>query len=238
MMQAGLHYVAADDIGTALAESGEALLGYLGFGEPDPDHRVGNVPFAWVDLPTVGAGRMFELWASQSPVRTELPGRIRIARNDQVLFGCLQFDEGTRADYDALTYSNYCLIFDCIDDLGYPNLIRTWHYVPEIHLDSAAWNATSASRLDVTKPLSPKAAPSVATRRRQAPLESVRATPSSAFSPPADSERRSKIRAKSAPIPTPLNTDPGDLRFPARCSPPGTTRHSSTCRAPPASSGT
>ena len=135
LTRAGLHYVAADDIGAALAESAGALLGYLGFGEPDLNHRVGNVPFAWVDLPTVGAGRVFELWASQSPVRTELPGRIRVARNDQVLFGCLQFEEGTQANYDALTYSNYCLIFDCIDDLGYPNLIRTWHYVPEIHLD-------------------------------------------------------------------------------------------------------
>jgi hypothetical protein len=69
LTRAGLHYVAADDIGTALAESGGAPPGYLGFGEPDPDHRVGNVPFAWVDLPTVGAGRMFELWAGQSPVR-------------------------------------------------------------------------------------------------------------------------------------------------------------------------
>jgi chorismate lyase/3-hydroxybenzoate synthase len=114
------------------------VLGYLGFGEPDPDHHhhhAGNVPFAWVDMPTVGVGRVFELWASQAPVRTELPGRIRVARNDQVLFGCLQIDEGTPADYDTLIYSNYCLIFDCIDDLGYPNLIRAWHYVPDIHLD-------------------------------------------------------------------------------------------------------
>jgi hypothetical protein len=36
------------------------MLGYLGFGELDPNHRVGNVPLAWVDLPTVGAGRVFE----------------------------------------------------------------------------------------------------------------------------------------------------------------------------------
>ena len=133
----GLHYVAENEIGAALADSAGAVLGYLGFGEPDPDHHhhAGNVPFAWVDMPTVGVGRVFELWASQAPVRTELPGRIRVARNDQVLFGCLQIDEGTPADYDTLIYSNYCLIFDCIDDLGYPNLIRVWHYVPDIHLD-------------------------------------------------------------------------------------------------------
>jgi hypothetical protein len=121
---AGLHYVAENEIGAALAESAGAVLGYLGFGEPDPDHHAGDVPFAWVDMPAVGVGRVFELWASQTPVRTEVPGRIRVARTDQVLFGCLQFDEGTQANYDTLIYRNYCLIFDCIDDLGYPNLIR------------------------------------------------------------------------------------------------------------------
>lgn len=132
---AGLHYVAGNEIGAALAESAGAVLGYFGFGEPDPEHHAGDVPFAWVDMPAVGVGRVFELWASQTPVRTEVPGRIRVARTDQVLFGCLQIDEDTRADYDTLIYRNYCLIFDCIDDLGYPNLIRAWHYVPDIHLD-------------------------------------------------------------------------------------------------------
>lgn len=132
---AGLHYVAGNEIGAALAESAGAVLGYFGFGEPDSEHHAGDVPFAWVDMPAVGVGRVFELWASQTPVRTEVPGRIRVARTDQVLFGCLQIDEDTRADYDTLIYRNYCLIFDCIDDLGYPNLIRAWHYVPDIHLD-------------------------------------------------------------------------------------------------------
>lgn len=132
---AGLHYVAANEIGVALAESAGAVLGYLGFGEPDPDHHAGNVPFAWVDMPAVGARRVFELWASQAPARTEVAGRIRVAHNDQALFGCLQIDEGTQTDYDVLIYRNYCLIFDCVDDLGYPNLLRAWHYVPDIHLD-------------------------------------------------------------------------------------------------------
>ena len=132
---AGLHYVAANEIGAALAESGASVLGYLGFGEPDPNHHAGNVPFAWVDMPAVGAGRVFELWASPAPVRSELRDTIRIARNDQVLFGCLQIDEGAQGDYDTLIYRNYCLIFDCIDDLGYPHLLRAWHYVPDIHLD-------------------------------------------------------------------------------------------------------
>lgn len=135
LTRAGLHYVGADDIGIALAESAGAVLGYLGFGERDADHHAGSVPFAWVDMPAVGAGRVFELWASQTPVHTEMTGGIRVARNDQVLFGCLKIDEGTQTDYEMLIFGNYCQIFDCIDDLGYPNLMRAWHYVPEIHLD-------------------------------------------------------------------------------------------------------
>jgi len=132
---AGLHYVAADEIGSALEEFSGAVLGYIGFGEPDPNHHAGNIPFAWVDLPTVGAGRAFELWTSHATVRTELADRIRVARNDHVLFGCLQIDEDTQADYDTLIYRNYCLLFDYIDDLGYPHQLRAWHYVPDIHLD-------------------------------------------------------------------------------------------------------
>ncbi len=112
LTRAGLRYVAADDIGAALADSAGAVLGYVGFGNPDPDHQAGKVPFAWVDMPTVGVDRAFELWTSQAPVRTELPSRIRVARDDQVLFGCLQIDEGADADYDTLIYSNYCLIFE------------------------------------------------------------------------------------------------------------------------------
>lgn len=95
LTRAGLHYVAANEIDAALAESDRAVLGYLGFGEPDPDHHAGNVPFAWVDMPTVGVGRVFELWASQALVRTEVPDRIRVARTDQVLFGCLQIERHT-----------------------------------------------------------------------------------------------------------------------------------------------
>jgi len=132
---AGLHYIAGNEIGAALAEADGAVLGYLGFGEPDPDHQAGNVPFAWVDMPAVGAGRVFELWASPAPVRTEAAGRIRVARNEQVLFGCLQIDEGHKSGYEVLIYRNYCSIFDCIDHLGYPNLLRAWHYVPDIHFD-------------------------------------------------------------------------------------------------------
>ena len=132
---AGLHYIAANEIGAALAEADGAVLGYLGFGEPDPGHHAGNVPFAWVDMPALGAGRVFELWVSPAPVRTEGAGRMRVAGNDQVLFGCLQIDEGNKSGYDLLIYRNYCQIFDCIDDLGYPNLLRAWHYVPDIHFD-------------------------------------------------------------------------------------------------------
>jgi len=38
----------------------------------------------------------------------------------------------------SLIYNDYCAIFDHLDALGYPNLLRIWHYVPDIHLDEHA----------------------------------------------------------------------------------------------------
>jgi chorismate lyase / 3-hydroxybenzoate synthase len=171
-------------------------------------------------------------------VRTELPGHIRVACNDQVLFGDLQFDEGTQADYDALTYSNYCLIFDCIDDLGYPNLIRTWHYVPEIGLDERGLERYKRFSLGhheafVAKDRAISGHAQAASAIGKRPGNTVICF-LAARRPGTPIENPRQLSAYSYPV----QFGSRDLRFRARCSPPGTARHSSTSPAPPASSGT
>lgn len=129
----GLRHVAGEQIAAVLAQQRGHVLGCVGFGTPDPAPEHGSIPFVHVDMPVVGSNHACELWLSPEPVRNDRRGAISSARNGEVLFGCLEIPAGDGVDYDTLIYEEYCPIFDYIDDLGYPNLLRAWHYLPDIH---------------------------------------------------------------------------------------------------------
>jgi chorismate lyase/3-hydroxybenzoate synthase len=133
---ASLRYASAANLDALLDECRGRVLGMVGFGKPSPEPR--DIASAWVDMPVIGADRAYEVWTSADPVQTVTSARIRSARNAQILFGCVEIPEDPHTDYDALIYEDYCRIFDHLDDLGYPNLIRIWHYLPDIHLDERA----------------------------------------------------------------------------------------------------
>jgi chorismate lyase / 3-hydroxybenzoate synthase len=128
---AGLRYTSGSDLGALLDECRDHVLGLVGFGDPWQGHK--EFASAWVDVPVIGAQRQFEVWASANPVRTSTSGRVRSSRNVQILFGCVEIPEDDSADCNALIYDDYCRIFDHLDKLGYPHLIRIWHYLPDIH---------------------------------------------------------------------------------------------------------
>jgi chorismate lyase/3-hydroxybenzoate synthase len=130
---AGLRYASTADLNTLLDECRGRVLGIVGFGKPSPERK--DIASAWVDMPAIGADPAFEVWTSAAPVHNEASGRIR---NAQILFGCVDIAEDPRTDYDAPIYDDYCRIFDHLDNLGYPNLLRIWHYLPDIHLDKGA----------------------------------------------------------------------------------------------------
>ncbi|HYJ18281.1 MAG TPA: hypothetical protein VEW72_03825 [Burkholderiales bacterium] len=129
----GLRYVAGDRIADVLADHRGQVLGCLGFGESASAPDSGSLPFAHAAMPVIGSKRAYEVWMSPLPVRYDRRGSISSARNDQVLFGCLEIPGSETMDYDVLVYEEYCAIFDYLDDLGYPNLLRVWHYLPDIH---------------------------------------------------------------------------------------------------------
>lgn len=133
---AGLRYASAAKRDALLDECRGRVLGIVGFGKRSPDRK--DIASAWVDMPAIGADQAFEVWTSTAPVQTQTRGRIRSAHNAQILFGCVEIPQDDRSGYDVLIYNEYCGIFDYLDDLGYPNLIRIWHYLPDIHLDERA----------------------------------------------------------------------------------------------------
>ena len=133
---AGLHYADAADLDALLDDCRGRVLGVIGFGKASPTRR--DVVSAWVDMPVIGTDRIYEVWTSTATVQFESRGPIRCAHNAQILFGCVEIAEDGDVDYDTLIYDHYCGILDHLDALGFSNLLRIWHYLPDIHRDEHA----------------------------------------------------------------------------------------------------
>lgn len=128
----GLRYAAGEEVADIVASHRGHVLGGVGFGRPVAIDA-NDVPWVQTAMPVIGGDSLHELWLSPDPVRCKRNGRIATARNDQVLFGCLEIPPAGDVDYDDLVYGEYVRIFDVLDDAGYPNLLRVWHYLPDIH---------------------------------------------------------------------------------------------------------
>lgn len=134
--RAGLRYVGAAELDSALAEDRGRVLGVVAFGAPVRDRA--DIVSTWVDMPVVGGERVYEIWTSAAPVQVETNGSIRSAHNAQILFGRVEIPDEPDTNYDGLIFDEYCRIFDHLDALGYPKLLRIWHYIPDIHLDEGS----------------------------------------------------------------------------------------------------
>lgn len=107
------------------------ILGAVAFGAQRPLAAASSCPYGWVDMPVLnGDSAMFEVWTSAQTVLRADAGNLIAARNDDVLFGCLQLKLDRRLD--AASYLAYNRIFDFIDGLGYRQLLRVWNYFPRI----------------------------------------------------------------------------------------------------------
>ena len=133
-----LSYVSYANLDSRLAVD-TPLLGAVAFGGlPPPAGRRVDFPFVWVDMPTLRGDGVVEIWESGLPVEpVELNG-VRGARNDYVLFGALQIPEGEglRLGLEAAGRLAYVCVFDAIDALGFPHLLRAWNYFAAINDDA------------------------------------------------------------------------------------------------------
>jgi chorismate lyase/3-hydroxybenzoate synthase len=85
-------------------------------------------------MPVLNDECMFEVWTSAQPVVRDDADGLAAARNEDVLFGCLQMKPNRRLD--AVTHLAYSRIFDFIDGRGYGHLMRVWNYFPRITADA------------------------------------------------------------------------------------------------------
>lgn len=113
------------------------LLGAVAFGaRPPPAAHRADFPFVWVEMPTLRGEGVLEIWESGRPVERVQSNGVRGARNDHVLFGALQIPEGEGPGLEAAGRLAYCRVFDAIDALGFPYLLRAWNYFPAINDDA------------------------------------------------------------------------------------------------------
>jgi len=131
----GLSYLAPGEFAAHCAKCGDRMMGVIAFGAQPPSVVAPDFPYAWVDMPVLGGEAVFEVWTSPRPVVRENTGQIVSARNDEMLFGCLQVEAGN--DLAAASHLAYCRIFDFIDSRGYVHLQRAWHYFPQINAHDA-----------------------------------------------------------------------------------------------------
>lgn len=108
------------------------MLGAVAFGAERPRVASPDFPFAWIDMPVLGGrSTAFEVWLSEQPVVREDAHGIAAARNDEVLFGCVEIEQ--QASLDTISYLAYSRIFDFIDSREYGHLLRVWNYFPGIN---------------------------------------------------------------------------------------------------------
>lgn len=116
----------------ALLRTGRSLMGEIRFGlaagNPAAPHPQAQVGMAQLNDPP-----LIEAWLSRQPVSYHRAGRIRFARNDEVLFGCIALADVAPAGFEQVVRGCYAEILPFLDAQGYPQLMRMWNYFPAIN---------------------------------------------------------------------------------------------------------
>ena len=86
-----------------------------------------------VPLRPLGGGSSWELWAGPEPIEVDPVGDIRaVASIDHIVVHARKA-VGPNTDMTAVTLAVYRDVLDRLRDLGYPNLVRIWNFVPGIN---------------------------------------------------------------------------------------------------------
>jgi chorismate lyase / 3-hydroxybenzoate synthase len=131
--QFGLDYLDAGEIGAYLEKHSGHVLSVIGFGRALP--LPGYAPL-WVDIPVLGGKTSsFEVWTSNNPVAACEHRGMHGASDGGVLFASLTLPQQSGETLETLALQAYMRIFEFIDHFGYRNLLRVWHYFPQINDD-------------------------------------------------------------------------------------------------------
>lgn len=123
-----VRYLPADVQRTKLAADPHTLA-LIGFRDT-PRQVTGEVCDFDTALAQLADEPLLEHWHSPLPVERTVREGLHLARNDEVLFACLQLPA---EDIAADTQTIYMRILELLGSEGYPHLLRIWNYFPRIN---------------------------------------------------------------------------------------------------------
>jgi chorismate lyase/3-hydroxybenzoate synthase len=132
--QFGLAYLDFSEADNYLATHDGHVLGVIGFGRRPP---VARTPATiWVDIPVLGGhDTSLEVWTSDTPVTACDHQGICGTTDGKVLFGSMTLLQRAGETLETQALEAYTRIFEFVDHHDYRNLLRVWHYFPQINDD-------------------------------------------------------------------------------------------------------
>ena len=92
-----------------------------------------DFPHVTINADQLQSEKLVEVWTSPGPVRRLTHNDIQITANSDVLFGCVQRKLPPVGEpLETLVEQTYETLLKLGDELGYPNIIRIWNYIPGI----------------------------------------------------------------------------------------------------------
>jgi chorismate lyase/3-hydroxybenzoate synthase len=123
----------------AHAGNGQHLLAAIGFAGKaavlDDARPVFNI-----GLPLLAGKPQTEYWFSAVPVNYGKHASITYSHNGTVLFGHLLLEEGDFPDFRIASQVAYQHVFELLQGMGYPCLLRMWNYFPAITVQQGELN--------------------------------------------------------------------------------------------------
>ncbi len=90
-------------------------------------------PYVTINANQLQSEKLVEVWTSPGPVRRLTHNDVHIAANSDVLFGCVQRELPSVGELlETLVEQTYEGLLQLGGELGYPNIIRIWNYIPGI----------------------------------------------------------------------------------------------------------
>lgn len=127
-----LRYVAAEAFSSSALQTGEHLLGVIGFDAARPPSLDAQCPFARIEMPLLVPGPAYEAWISRNPATWHKEDGVSYALSGDTVFGISEKSEARFAGLRELADKAYRDIFRLIDRLGRPHLLRVFNYLPRI----------------------------------------------------------------------------------------------------------
>lgn len=130
--QFGLAYLDISEVNDYLASHNGHVLGVIGFGH----HSSIASAHLWLDIPVLdGRSTVLEVWTSNVPVTVCDQQGFNATTDGNVLFGSMSLEQHAGETLETLAKQAYMRIFKFIDQHDYHNLLRVWHYIPQINDD-------------------------------------------------------------------------------------------------------